>query len=404
MAALVIVVALLVISVALIVWTYVGYPVFLAIVAVLFKKKHKVDNKFLPELTLMIMTYNEEITIAAKIKNSLALKYPKDKLEIFVVDSASTDKTQQIARKFAKSHKNVKLIAQKERKGKASGINFGIKKASGDIVMITDGNAMMNPNALKKIVRHFADPKVGGVCGRFEARNMHDTATAEGGSIYWKIENFMRKKESSIDSCIHMSGEVTALRKKIYHAVDEKSLTEDFDMAVNLRKRGYRIIYEPAAIAFEPAPTNAEDLTTQKKRIVIGTWQTLTKYKTMMFNPKYGWYGSLIMPSHKLYQICTPFFFVVLFVSTIATYLLSSNAYILYFLLIQVVAILTALISYPLTKTNIFKRMGLFVFINYFSTVNWICVLGFFDFVTNRRIVTWKKIESSRDLKGVSKR
>ncbi|MBW2997528.1 glycosyltransferase family 2 protein [Candidatus Woesearchaeota archaeon] len=388
---------ILIVSLAILAWTYAGFPIVLFILAKLFKKKHKMSNKFEPKATLMIMTYNEAKTIEAKLKNSLKLKYPKNKLEIFVVDSASDDGTAQIAKRFAKKHKNVRLIQQKQRKGKASAINFGMKYASGDIVMITDGNAMMHPAALKKIVRHFVDPKVGGVCGRFEARNLKGTATAAGGGIYWKIEKFLRKNESDLDSCIHMSGEITSLRKAAYKKVDEQSLTEDFDMAINLRRRGYRIIYEPDAVVFEPAPTSIQDLTIQKKRIVIGTWQTLGKYKCMLFNPKYGWYGSMIIPSHKLFQITTPFFFILVFISTVVTYLLTQNILFFYFLAIQAVAYILAAVSYPLTKTNTFKNTRFFVFLKYFTAVNLICLQGFFDFVRKKRAVTWKKIESSRE-------
>ena len=282
------------ISIIFLAWTFIGFPVFLVVFSPLLKKHHFLNQAFFPKVTMVIMSYNEEKTIAKKIENSLEIDYPKDKLEIFVVDSASTDKTQSIVNKVIKEFykKNpkdkriLKLIAQPKREGKASGINYGKERASGEIIIITDGNAMMNKMAIKNIVRHFDDPKVGGVCGRFEARDLHGTSTGEGGSIYWRIERMLRSGESNLDSCIHMSGEVTAFRASVVKEVDTTQLSEDFDMAVSIRKKGFRIIYEPYAIAYEPAPTNIEDLKTQKKRIVIGTLQVLFKHKNMLFNPK----------------------------------------------------------------------------------------------------------------------
>ncbi|PIZ53960.1 hypothetical protein COY26_00425, partial [Candidatus Woesearchaeota archaeon CG_4_10_14_0_2_um_filter_33_10] len=245
-------------------WTWIGYPMFLFLASKLFRKKHLISESYMPKVTLMIMSYNEAKVIEKKIKNSLELDYPKNKLEIFVVDSASNDGTQNIVKKYSKQ---VKLIEQGERKGKASAINYGMKYSSGDIIMITDSNAMINQQAIKKIARHFSNKKIGGVCGRFEARDIRETSIGAGGSIYWKIERFLRQNESMIDSAIHMSGEITAFRKGVIKKVDESSLSEDFDMAIRIRRAGFRILYEPDAIAYEPAPENINDLLTQKKRI-----------------------------------------------------------------------------------------------------------------------------------------
>ena len=232
------------ISLLFLAWTFIGFPLFLIVFSPMLKKHHFLNQGYFPKVTMMIMSYNEEKTIAKKLENSLEIDYPKNKLEIFVVDSASTDKTQAIVNKAIKEFykKNptdkrvVKLIAQPKREGKASGINYGKEKASGEIIIITDGNAMMNKSVIKNIVRHFDDPKVGGVCGRFEARDLHDTSTGEGGSIYWKIERMLRTGESNIDSCIHMSGEITAFRANIVNKLDTTQLSEDFDMAVSIRR------------------------------------------------------------------------------------------------------------------------------------------------------------------------
>jgi len=384
---------LLILFAFLFLWTWIGYPVFLFFASKLFKKKHLISDNYMPKVTLMIMSYNEAKVIEKKIKNSLELDYPKDKLEIFVVDSASNDGTQDIVKKYSKE---VRLIEQSERKGKASAINYGMKYASGEIIMITDSNAMMNKQAIKKIARHFSNKRVGGVCGRFEARDIRDTSIGAGGNIYWKIERFLRQNESMIDSAIHMSGEITAFRKGVINKVDESSLSEDFDMAIRIRKAGYRIIYEPEAIAYEPAPENVKDLLTQKKRITIGTWQELIKHKKVMFNPRYGWYGLVILPSHKLFQVLTPFFLILMFLCSAIIYAFTNDSLILIFLMVQGIFYFLAIVSFiPLRAI---EKFPLFVFIKYFMATNWILLLGFFDFIRKKRIVTWKKIESSRNI------
>ncbi len=388
-----ILIILLIISIFLLFWTWAGYPLFLFFASKLFRKKHLISEAYMPKVTLMIMSYNEARVIEKKIKNSLELGYPKNKLEIFVVDSASNDGTQEIVKKYSGK---VRLVEQGERKGKASAINHGMKYASGDIMMITDSNAMMNKEAIKKIARHFSNKKIGGVCGRFEARDIRETSIGAGGNIYWKIERFLRQNESMIDSAIHMSGEITAFRKGVIDKVDESSLSEDFDMAIRIRKAGYRIIYEPDAVAYEPAPENVKDLLIQKKRITIGTWQGLIKHKNVMFNPRYGWYGLVILPSHKLFQVLTPFFLTLIFLCSAIIYALTTDSLILMFLIAQGIFYFLAFVSFIPLKA--IEKFPLFVFIKYFMATNFILVLGFFDFVRKKRTVTWKKIESSRNI------
>ncbi len=383
---------LLILFAFLFLWTWIGYPVFLFFASMLFRKKHLISDSYMPKVTMMIMSYNEAKVIEKKIKNSLELDYPKDKLEIFVVDSASNDGTQDIVKKYSGQ---VKLIEQGERKGKASAINYGMKYASGDVIIITDSNAMMNKEAIKKIARHFSNKSIGGVCGRFEARDIRDTSIGAGGSIYWKIEKFLRKHESDIDSAIHMSGEITAFRKGVIKEVDESSLSEDFDMAIRIRKAGFRIMYEPDAIAFEPAPENVKDLLTQKKRITIGTWQELIKHKQVLFNPMYGWYGLVILPSHKLFQVLTPFFMILILICSALLCIMTDDSLICMFLMVQGIFYFLAIVSFIPLKA--IEKFPLFVFIKYFMATNWILILGFFDFIRKKRIVTWKKIESSRN-------
>jgi len=365
------------ISIIFLAWTFIGFPVFLVVFSPLLKKHHFLNQAFFPKVTMVIMSYNEEKTIAKKIENSLEIDYPKDKLEIFVVDSASTDKTQSIVNKVIKEFykKNpkdkriLKLIAQPKREGKASGINYGKERASGEIIIITDGNAMMNKMAIKNIVRHFDDPKVGGVCGRFEARDLHGTSTGEGGSIYWRIERMLRSGESNLDSCIHMSGEVTAFRASVVKEVDTTQLSEDFDMAVSIRKKGFRIIYEPYAIAYEPAPTNIEDLKTQKKRIVIGTLQVLFKHKNMLFNPKYGWYGVITLTSHKLFQLLTPFALLFVFASSIGLFFLNYSWWVHFLIVLEISAIILTILSLILTLNRFFTHNKILNFISILQQV-----------------------------------
>lgn len=406
---------ILILLIILLIWTFIGYPLFLILGSSMLKKAHKVSDSYFPKVTFMIMTYNEEKAILKKLENTIQIDYPHEKLEIFVVDSASTDKTQDLTRKFIsdyyKKSKNdklqkdkltIKLIAQPKREGKASGINYGLGYASNEseIIVVTDGNAMLNKDNIRNLAKHFYDEKVGGVCGRFEARDTKGTSVGKGGSIYWQIEKLLRQGESNLDSCIHMSGEITAFRKGIVNELDTSQLAEDFDMAVTIRKKRFRIIYEPEAIAHEPAPTNITDLKTQKKRITIGTLQVLFKHKNMLLNPKYGWYGFMILPSHKLFQLLTPFLLILVGLFTLTLFMIKSNLIITALLFIEILMILLIIFSFGITSftsISFFSQSKIFNFIKYFVASNYIVVLGWLDFLQGKKIVTWKKIESSRE-------
>ena len=386
---------IMIVSLLCIFWTYAGYPLSLWLLSKLIEhRKILYDCTFFPVVTLMVMTYNEARTIEEKIKNSLAIEYPADKMEIMVVDSASTDGTPDIVKKF----KNVRLMEQDSRKGKASAINFGIEHARGEIIIITDGNTMFNKEAVSRLVRHFADFNVGGVSGRFEAYASKNTSISRSVSFYWRLEDYLRKWEGYIDSPVTMAGPISAFRKDILGHVDETNLVEDFDIAVSSRRKGYRIIYDPSAIAYEPAPSVLKDLFIQKKRIVIGTLQTLMKHRTMFFNPKYGWYGTFILPSHKLFQMLSPFFFASLFISSLIFYITTRSTAASFILYLQLIGYVLSIISHIILNSRSNITIPCLSLTRYLAILQIIILSGWRDYIIGNYQVTWKKIESSREL------
>ena len=390
---------LLIISLLAILWTYMGYQLFLIPLSKIVRKKHYFDDAFTPLITLLIIVHNEEKVIKRKIENSLNLVYPKDKLEIIVVDDGSTDKTRDIV----KEHESVgvKLVEQNPRKGKASAINLGTEHANGEIIIITDGNSLLNEEALKKIVRHFSDPLVGGVGGRYEPKNIEGKDVGLGSIMYWKLERFVREKESAIDSIIGMNGNIAAIRKGIMHKIDENLLVEDFDMTVSLRKEGFRVLYEPEAYAWKLAPGSLKDEIIQKKRRIIGTIQTLSRHKSVLFNPKYGLYGTLIFPSHKLFQMLLPFLFILLVISSFGSYLTTDSILILIFFYLLITFLVSSSISILILHFKPNTKFLPFILLKYFFIQYYEVLVGWLDYLKGNYQVTWVKAESTRDIKEV---
>ena len=379
-----------------ILWTYIGYQLFLIPLSKIVRKKHCFDDNFTPFVTLLIIVHNEEKVIKRKIENSLDFTYPRDKLEIIVVDDRSNDRTRDIVKEYGIV--GVKLVEQNPRKGKSSAINLGMEHANGEIIIITDGNSWLNTEAIKKLIRHFCNPLVGGVGGRYEPRNPEGGDIGLGSITYWKLEKFVRERESAVDSIIGMNGNIAAIRKDIMHKLDENVLIEDFDMTVSLRERGFRILYEPEAYAWKLAPRNLKDEIIQKKRRIIGCIQSLSRHKSALFNPKYGWYGTLILPSHRLFQMLLPFFFVLLVISSIGLYF--TTEFILFHLFFYLLILF--LVSSAISILFLHLKPGIkflpFVLLKYFFIQYYEVLLGWLDYLRGNYQVTWEKAESTRDV------
>ena len=386
-----------IISLFAVLWTYIGYQIFLIPLSKFFRKKHCFDDMFLPSITLLIAVHNEQKAIKAKIENSLSLSYPKDKLEIIIVDDGSNDKTRDVVREYEKS--GVELLEQNPRKGKASAITRGMAHVNSEIVVITDGNSMLNKDALRKLVRHFCDPLIGGVGGKYEPKNPEGCDVGLGSIIYWKLEKFVREKESLVDSIVGMNGNISAIRTSVMPHVDENLLVEDFDMTVSLREKGFRILYEPEACAWKLAPASLKDEIIQKKRRIVGTIQTLLRHKSMLFNLKYSLYGTLILPSHKLFPMLLPFLFVLLVISSLGLYLTTEFILFHLFFYLLFIFLTFSVISVLFLYIRPNTRFLPFVLLKYFLLQHYEVLLGWLDYLRGNYQVTWEKAESTRHVK-----
>jgi len=384
-------------SFSALVWTYLGYPILLYLLSVFYKRKRVriMDNDFKPKVSIIIPTYNEAKVIEEKLENTLELYYPKELLEILVIDGGSGDGTQALVRKF--SSKGVKLIEEGERMGKASAINLGLKNASGEVVVITDANTFLDKNCLKMLVKNFSDKRVGAVSGRFIPVTVKEGVASKGESFYWRIEEWMKEKESLLDSPATLVGPITAIRKGIIERVGESNLAEDFEISVAVRAKGYKLVYEPNAKAYEIMPQTINDLFKQKKRVTIGTLQTLIKYKRILLNPKYGLYGLLILPSHKLLQTLTPFFLLIFATSLVFLKLYTSSilfSMIFNFMAASIflcfVSIVASRFSLPINIKNFFNALS------YFTLLQVILISGWCSYSIGKYQVKWEKMESVR--------
>jgi cellulose synthase/poly-beta-1,6-N-acetylglucosamine synthase-like glycosyltransferase len=400
---LVIIILLCIISLALI-WQFVGYPLFMAVLALYYNKNELKDYDYEPYISIVVPTYNEESTIGKRLYNLFELNYPKDRYEIIVVDSGSNDGTADIVKRIQVENGSnsvpLKLAMENERRGKASAINLGKRNANGDIVLVTDANCLFNLDVLKEIGPHFKDSRVGAVGGRYVVLTPSNAITLSE-EYRWDIEYLMLRGESVLDSAAFFHGEINAWRKDLVDA-DVRMLSEDLDMCVSIRKKGYRVIYEPGAVVYELAPATSIDQFKKRKRTGIGTIQNIFKHITYFLPPK-DLYALIIFPSHKTIPMLSPF----LFLAVAILYLLAWNISIIaiHFLLTLLIFIILLIILMSVKSMLIENRSPkqhlslLFIpRVVYYVLLNeYIILSAWLGYFFGSYSVLWDKVESTRN-------
>ena len=347
-----------------------------------------------PSLTIIIPTFNEKSVVADRFKNLDTLSYPRNKLQIIFVDSGSTDGTYELIEKLAtESDLDCLALRQETRRGKASAVNFAIQHAHGDIILVSDANALFAKDSMEKVVQPFGREDVGGAGGRFIT--LGGSTVGSGEELYWSIEDKIRRAESTIYSITNFSGEINSFRRSLGIVLDEKALAEDLDLTLQIIRKGYKVKYVPDAVVYEPSVENTHDLVKQKKRRAVGTLQVIFKHIGMYADPKIITFN-IIFFVHKVLRVFTPLLAVlllillaVLFTSADFQYLWKAAGLII---LISAIAVLISEIIFK-------KRLLRYVY--YFIMVQYSYILAWYEFLTGRYKVTWEKTDSSRDLKNV---
>jgi len=396
---------LLILFSLLLIWQFVGYPLLMLAIYKRSEPEQK-DYSFQPSVSVVVPTFNEAGNIVARLDNLAGLDYPKEKYEVIVVDSGSTDGTANLVENYRDTCPvehgcNISIIREGSRKGKASAINLGRQHARAEIVLVTDANDLFDREVLKEMMPHFKNPGVGAVGGRYVVSNQ-DNRLASSTQFYWRLEYIMRCGEAILDSACTFHGEINAWRKQLISANPE-AVTEDLDMCVRLHKSGYKIQYEPRAVVYEPAPTTSADQIKQRKRTALGTIQCLFNYPGYLAVPR-NWYTLLIFPSHKILPMISPFVLIMIFLFYL--YLIPHHyLIILYHFIFSLLAfILLYLLLIRLTASrgqggtsNGLAMGGVFKTVEYVLLNEYLVLLAWKDFLTGRVSVLWDKVESTRN-------
>lgn len=383
--------------IALFYFTYYSFMIYEA------KKPNNIrKRKIFPKVSLVIPTYNEETTILHKLKNTIDLDYPSERLEIIVVDSASTDMTKEIVEDFIRKNVdlNLRLITQSERRGKANSLNYILPKCTGQIFVISDADSLLKRESLTQLVSNFADSTVGAVSGRQILLNPNQSEVTRMEQTYRGIYEILRIGESHLDSTPIFHGELSAFRRNLVNGVSQDCIADDTELSINVRKMGYRAIYDPEAVFYEYAPPTLKARLKQKQRRGQGLIQQFIRNIPSMLNRKYGLYGLAILPCEFFMHVISPILIIidVLLIVIVLAHNLSLVAPII-LLLVVLLAIITSL-SFVSKKimSKIRITINPIAFITTFLSSQ-ICLLSSLSaFLFGKNKNKWEKIEDVRTL------
>jgi cellulose synthase/poly-beta-1,6-N-acetylglucosamine synthase-like glycosyltransferase len=378
-------------SAALLAYAYVGYPLLVALVARL-RPRRVTRAAFEPPVTVLITAYNEERDLRAKLENTLALDYPKDKLEILVASDCSTDRTDDIAREF--SSRGVRLHRQPERLGKTAAQNAAVGLARGEIILFSDATTLYRPDVLRVMLPCFADASVGCVAGRLVYVDPAGTGVGEGAKSYWGYETFIKERESRACSLIGVSGCLYAVRRAAYVPMYHEACS-DFLIATKLYEQGLRSIYEPDAVCTEETNRRSDRELRMRVRVIAQTYTDLWRHRSIM-NPLRGGFYAVELFSHKVLRYSVPLFLALIFASSAA--LANGSWFYALAFVAQACFYAAALAGWLAERAGIrFRPLAL---PHYFVLANLASVLAFWQFARGERYARWEPIREGGEVQA----
>lgn len=365
-------------------YVYAGYPIILKILSYR-KTGIKIDDDYYPSVTLFIPMYNEEAIIEEKLKNSLALDYPLDKIEILVVSDGSTDRTNSILGTF--NNPSITARIEKSRSGKNACINKYVPRSMGEIIVFSDANSMYQRDAIKKLVRHFCDKRVGCVCGnlKYVAKL---SAVGKGEGLYFRYEAFLKEMESKQGSVVAANGAIYALRKRLFEPIPLNA-PNDFVHPIEVGLKGYFVLYEKEAIAKEKSSVAFNEEFRRRVRIVNRSYTAYKIYSKgyrMLTSPQ-GFY----FLSHKLVRWYLPLPLLSIFFLNIS---LINHSFYAGLFLVQIAFYLAAFAGYICQKRG--RRFTALYVPLYFCLINFAAIVGILRYYFRGSDIIWEQAPGTR--------
>jgi cellulose synthase/poly-beta-1,6-N-acetylglucosamine synthase-like glycosyltransferase len=366
-------------ALAALTYVYVGYPLLLRALKPLWRRPVRRDE-VLPSVCLFITANDEDGVIDAKLRNSLELDYPRNRLRVLVASDGSVDRTNAIVRSFASE--GVVLVEFPERRGKIAAIDSAIAGVQEDVVVFSDANTFLRPGAIRALVRNFSDPEVGAVSGDV-ALVGERAALARPEDLYYRYERWLQQAESEIGSMVGVDGALYAVRRELFVPPPADTILDDMAIPMAVIRAGRRVVFERDALGFERGSETAREEFARKSRVVAGAVQFLRRPDSSV--PLRDVQVVLALTSHKALRWLSPVFAALAFVASVA--LAPESPLFLWAAVVQAVFLGVGVFG-CLPSLRRWHIVGL---AHYFWLVQAAAAVGFLRGLSGRQSVTWRR-------------
>lgn len=374
------------ISLAAILYIYFLYPFVLSFLSLFTRQTARKDNEeeeYTPYVSIVMAAYNEEVHVERKIKNCLSLDYPENKLEIIIGSDGSDDRTNEIVRKYA--GKRLLFFPHSARRGKMVVINDGVNHAKGEICVFSDVSEVFDADAVKKLVRNFVDPSIGAVTGN-HVYNPSTSGLGKGTHLYWRYQRWLQRTESRLATILACDGTIYACRRDLFIPPPPGTINDDKAVPMGIVQQGYRVIFEPKAIARGDVLPETKSFFGQKVRGQAGMYQLFWLFRNMFWPRKpLVW---LIFISHSVGPVLVPWLLLLLLFSNVGLYNTFPYNWALFFHVVfycsSVMGIITEHLKLHLPGFHIPY---------FFVLSNVASIVSFWSFLFKVQKATWTKVE-----------
>ncbi len=372
--------------------TYLLYPLFLVLASTLVQvgrdwrylrtrqdRRPRAAVDPLPSVTLIVPAYNEETRLPEKLANLRALDYPRDRLEVIFVSDGSTDRTADILR--AAGDPAIRSLVLPARSGKCNALNRAVAAARHGVLVFSDAATLFAPDAVRRLVRHFADARVGIVCGALQFEATPESRKTEG--VYWGYETMLRLMEGRLGVTLVASGAIYAVRRSCYPTLAADTLTDDLAVPLAVRRLGFRVLYDPEARAIDFAASNVAGEFTRRVRVATGSFRCLRDLVRTPMSPL----TAFAFFSHKFLRWVLPFLLLGLLASSVA---LRGEPFYSAVLIAQLLFYMWAALGFLGRRQMQGIRYALFAY--YLLAIHVAYLVGFLHFLGGRREATWQRV------------
>lgn len=370
-------------SVVLIIYAYFIFPVLVILRGFLWPQSFKSDE-VTPPVSVIIAAFNESKSIGNKIDNILTLDYPRDRFEVVIASDGSDDGTNEIVRSY--EEKGIRLLSL-PRQGKAGALNAAVAASKGEILVFSDANSMYKSDAIRALVRPFADPTIGGVAGNQSYVKKNRTNIDNVGErSYWNFDRIMKKFQSRAGNTISATGAIYAIRRSLFQTVPE-GVTDDFVTSTSVIAQGYRLIFAPDAVAYEPVAVTSNVEFGRKVRVTTRGLRAVFFTRSELLNPlRYGFYAVQLL-SHKVLRRLIVFPLLLLFI--LNPFLWKTDVFYQLAMIGQSVFYGFGLLGFLLDGTP-FRRLKIFAIPFYFCMVNAATLVAAINIMRGQEIKQWE--------------